>query len=154
MSSPASQSNDRPGGQFCISPMRCKKHSCDRCDPVRTHDSNARTVNFMTSKQHFESPRPRQILPLQNYAAVGDGRSVALIGLDGSVGWWCVPTLDSAPLFDALLDSEHGGFLALHPTEPFQAEHRYREGSNVLETTFTTASGVVRITDSMNSSFA
>jgi GH15 family glucan-1,4-alpha-glucosidase len=108
----------------------------------------------MTSRHHFDTPALRRSLPLQDYAAIGDGRSVALVGLDGSVDWWCVPTLDSDPLFDALLDPKHGGFLALQPTEPFQAERHYREGSNVLETTFTTASGIVRITDSMNSSFA
>jgi GH15 family glucan-1,4-alpha-glucosidase len=79
---------------------------------------------------------------------------VALIGLDGAIAWWCVPNLDSPPLFDSLLNSESGGIFTLQPSEPFRAERTYRKNSNVLETTFITAHGVVRITDSMNSGMA
>jgi hypothetical protein len=57
-------------------------------------------------------------LPLEQYAALGDGRSVALSGIDGSIDWWCVPNMDSPPLFDRLLDSENGGVFSLEPTEP------------------------------------
>jgi len=42
-------------------------------------------------------------LPLSGYAALGDGRSVALSGEDGAIDWWCVPNMDSPPLFDRLL---------------------------------------------------
>lgn len=102
----------------------------------------------------FRSESSRRSLPLKAYSAIGDGRSVAVVGLDGSVQWWCVPNLDSAPLFDALLDAENGGILTMEPTESFSASHNYRENSNVLETTFTTRSGVLKITDSLNSSLA
>lgn len=90
-------------------------------------------------------------LPLEHYAALGDGRSVALIGLDGSIDWWCVPHMDSPPLFDRLLDPASGGFFAVTPREPFQVERRYRPDSNVLETLYITASGRVRLTESLNS---
>ncbi|MBB5060538.1 GH15 family glucan-1,4-alpha-glucosidase [Granulicella aggregans] len=96
----------------------------------------------------------RRVLPLQDYAAIGDGRSVALIGRDGSIGWWCVPNLDSEPLFDSLLDEKAGGVFTLQPKGPFASKHVYRKDSNVLETTFTTETGVVRVTDSLNSSLA
>ena len=79
---------------------------------------------------------------------------MALVAPDGVVAWWCVPNIDSAPLFDTLLDPDRGGFFALQPTEPFRAERRYREDSNVLETVFTCASGTVRLTESMNSTLA
>jgi hypothetical protein len=46
---------------------------------------------------------PEGYLPLEAYAALGDGRSVALTGWDGSIDWWCVPNMDSPPLFDRLL---------------------------------------------------
>ena len=42
-------------------------------------------------------------LPLSDYAALGDGRGVALSGADGGIDWWCVPNMDSPPLFDASL---------------------------------------------------
>ena len=108
----------------------------------------------MSGKYPFDSTAFRRTLKLQDYAAVGDGRSVALIGIDGSVGWWCVPNLDSDPLFDSLLDAKTGGLFTLQPTTHFRVERVYRQGSNVLETTFTTEDGVLRVTDSMNSSLA
>lgn len=89
-------------------------------------------------------------MPLEQYGALGDGRSVALIGLDGSIDWWCVPHMDS-PLFDKLLAPQTGGFFAITPSEPFVAERRYLADSNVLETIFITRQGRARLTESLNS---
>ena len=91
------------------------------------------------------------MLPLAAYAALGDGRSVALVGTDGSVDWWCVPNMDSDPLFDRLLDDAAGGYFVIAPVDAFTTERRYRPDSNVLETVFVTAGGRVRLTDSLNS---
>lgn len=93
-------------------------------------------------------------LALEDYGALGDGRSVALSGADGSIDWWCVPNLDSQPLFDRLLDPEEGGRFTVTPIEPFEVERRYLPDSNVLETIFVTASGRAKITESMNSGTA
>ena len=90
-------------------------------------------------------------LPLEQYGALGDGRSVALIGLDGSIDWWCVPHMDSPPLFDKLLAPQTGGYFSITPNEPFVAERRYLPGSNVLETLFITHGGRARLTESLNS---
>jgi len=93
-------------------------------------------------------------LALEDYGAIGDGRSVALSGADGSIDWWCVPNLDSPPLFNRLLDPEEGGRFTIEPTGPFTVERSYRPGSNVLETVFTTESGRARLTESLNSGTA
>lgn len=93
-------------------------------------------------------------LPLKDYGALGDGRAVVLSGADGSIDWWCVPNMDSPPLFDRLLDPDDGGRFAIAPVEAFTVERRYRDRSNVLETVFTTASGRAVLVESLNSGTA
>ncbi|MEU4244724.1 glycoside hydrolase family 15 protein [Actinoplanes sp. NPDC026619] len=87
--------------------------------------------------------------PIEQYAAIGDGRTVALVAGDGRIDWWPLPAIDAPPVFAALLDPEHGGHLQLCPAEAFTAARRYLGESNVLETTLTTARGQVRITDAL-----
>ncbi|AYD05219.1 glycoside hydrolase family 15 (plasmid) [Neorhizobium sp. NCHU2750] len=93
-------------------------------------------------------------LNIDDYGALGDGRSVALSGVDGSIDWWCVPNMDSMPLFDRLLEPEEGGHFTIVPRDAFTVSRRYRPGSNVLETDFQTASGRARMTESINSGHA
>ncbi|MCM2131336.1 glycoside hydrolase family 15 protein [Larsenimonas rhizosphaerae] len=92
---------------------------------------------------------------LEDYAAIGEGRSVALVGMDGAIDWWCAPNMDSPPLFDRLLDARHGGHFTLVPeADSYRVERRYRDNSNVLETCFITDQGRARITESINSNTA
>jgi GH15 family glucan-1,4-alpha-glucosidase len=60
-----------------------------------------------------------------------------------------VPQVDSPPVFDRILDARDGGCFELQPEDPFESVRRYRTHTNVLETTFTTANGSVRVTDGM-----
>ena len=93
-------------------------------------------------------------LELRDYVALGDGRSVALSGADGSIDWWCVPNMDSPPLFDRLLSPDEGGRFAITPEEPFTVKQRYRDGSNIHETIFSTAGGRAKIVEGVNSGSA
>lgn len=102
----------------------------------------------------FDTRREDGFLPLKAYAALGDGRSVALSGADGSIDWWCVPNMDAPPLFDRLLSPEEGGRFSITPDSAFSVERSYRDGSNVHETVFTTDTGKARITEAMNSGSA
>lgn len=87
--------------------------------------------------------------PLSTYAAIGDGRTVALVAQDGDIDWLPLPCLDGVPAFSALLDAELGGQLSLRPDLPFTTERDYVAGTNVLVTTFTTEQGVVKVTDAL-----
>jgi GH15 family glucan-1,4-alpha-glucosidase len=87
--------------------------------------------------------------PLRDYAALGDGRTVALVARDGSIDWLPLPELDSPTVFAAIVDCERGGLFALAPELPYRSERRYLPGTNVLETTFVTEGGAVRVTDAL-----
>lgn len=90
--------------------------------------------------------------PIEAYAAIGDGRTVALVATDGRIDWWPLPTVDAPPVFSSLV-SEDGGVLRLAPRDArWSCSRRYVHRTNVLETTYTTGSGIATVVDSLNTS--
>jgi len=87
--------------------------------------------------------------PIGSYAAIGDGRTVALLAADGSVDFMSLPSLHAPTTFAALLDPERGGRFTLAPTRDFDVARRYVGRTNVLETTYRTGGGVVRVTEAL-----
>jgi len=87
---------------------------------------------------------------IEDYALIGDTHTAALVGKDGSIDWLCVPRFDSESVFAALLgDPDHGRWLLAPAGGVRRVERTYRGDTLVLETTFDTDEGVVRIVDCM-----
>jgi GH15 family glucan-1,4-alpha-glucosidase len=87
---------------------------------------------------------------IEDYAVIGDTQTAALVGRDGSVDWLCLPRFDSAACFAALLGTpEHGRWKIAPADGRVASDRRYRGDSLVLETTFDTPDGTVRVVDCM-----
>ncbi|MCZ4497471.1 MAG: glycoside hydrolase family 15 protein [Marmoricola sp.] len=90
-----------------------------------------------------------ETLPIEQYALIGDQHSVGLVGSNGSLDWLCLPRFDSASCFSALLGDADRSRWVLRPEGAATVSRRYQGGTNILETTFTTAEGEIRVTDLM-----
>jgi GH15 family glucan-1,4-alpha-glucosidase len=97
-----------------------------------------------------EPARTDGFAAIESYGVIGDSESVTLVARGGAIDWWAAPAIDSPPVFTAVLDPRDGGCFTLEPAVPYQAKRRYLPGTNVLETTFSTRDGTVRVLDSLN----
>ena len=87
--------------------------------------------------------------PISDYGVIGDMHTAALVGLDGSIDWYCAPRFDSPSVFAAILDARKGGRFQLSPVESFTTKQSYEGDSNVLTTVFETKRGKIKLTDFM-----
>ena len=87
--------------------------------------------------------------PIGDYGLIGNRRSAALVGLDGSIDWCCLPRFDSPSVFAALLDTEKGGSFSISPVGPYTSTQRYLGDSNVLETRFSNTEATCVLVDCM-----
>lgn len=87
---------------------------------------------------------------IEDYAVIGDTETAALVAKDGSIDWLCVPSFDSGAVFAALLGTADNGRWQLTPAGGVRrVERQYRGDTLMLETTFHTDAGVVRVIDWM-----
>jgi GH15 family glucan-1,4-alpha-glucosidase len=89
-------------------------------------------------------------LRIEDYALIGDCKTAALVGRDGSIDWLCWPRFDSAACFAALLGTaENGRWLVAPKRSSFRVRRRYRASTLVLETEFETETGSATVIDFM-----
>jgi len=87
---------------------------------------------------------------IEDYAVLGDTQTAALVGLDGSIDWLCLPRFDSGACFASLLgEPRHGRWLLSPAGRVAGARRRYRPDTLILETDFETDGGAVRLIDCM-----
>ena len=87
--------------------------------------------------------------PISDYALIGAMHTSALVSRAGSVDWFCLPAFDSPAVFSRMLDWHRGGYFQICPDHLKSVERRYIEGTNILQTTFTTSTGTALLTDFM-----
>jgi GH15 family glucan-1,4-alpha-glucosidase len=89
--------------------------------------------------------------PIENYGIIGNMRTVALVGLEGSIDWLCFPHFDSPTLFGAMLDDQKGGFFRIAPSDRSNVRYKqfYWPDTNVLVTRFLSPHGVAELVDYM-----
>jgi GH15 family glucan-1,4-alpha-glucosidase len=80
--------------------------------------------------------------PIESYGVIGDLHTVALVGIDGSIDWCCLPHFDSPSVFAAILDDQKGGSFRIASLYEAQHKQMYMPDSNVLVTFLATRASV------------
>jgi GH15 family glucan-1,4-alpha-glucosidase len=89
-------------------------------------------------------------LPIAEHGIIGDLHSIALVGTDGRIDWYCCPRFDSPSVFGAILDKDKGGFYRIAPAvDDWVPKQLYLPDTNVLITRFLTPGGVGEVQDFM-----
>ena len=89
-------------------------------------------------------------LPIHEHGIIGDLHSIALVGTDGRIDWYCCPRFDSPSVFGAILDKDKGGFYRIAPVlDDWVPKQLYLPDTNVLITRFLTPAGVGEVQDFM-----
>src|SRR6266704_5927852 len=88
--------------------------------------------------------------PIENYGIIGNMRTVALVGMNGSIDWYCYPHFDSPSIFGALLDDVKGGRFQISPIgDPVRYKQFYWPSTNILITRFLLPDGIAELEDFM-----
>ncbi|MEU0191027.1 glycoside hydrolase family 15 protein [Streptomyces afghaniensis] len=96
-----------------------------------------------------DMPGSRRYLPIAEHGLIGDLRSVALVGTDGTIDWYCCAAFDAPSVFASILDAERGGCFELAAAVPARTKQFYFPDTNVLITRFFTEDGVGEVQDFM-----
>jgi GH15 family glucan-1,4-alpha-glucosidase len=89
------------------------------------------------------------MLPIEDYALIGDCRSAALVGRDGSIDWLCFPRFDAPSVFGKILDLDRGGSFEVTMRNGEPVGRAYLDDTNVLITRFEGPDGTLEVTDAM-----
>jgi GH15 family glucan-1,4-alpha-glucosidase len=106
-------------------------------------------TGLVAPAEALEAQRARY-LPIAEHGLIGDLHTVALVGTDGTIDWYCCPRFDSPSVFGAILDADRGGRFRIAPErEGWTSKQLYLPDTNVLITRFLTPEGVGEVQDFM-----
>ena len=88
-------------------------------------------------------------LPIEEHGIIGDLQTAALVGVDGTIDWLCLPRFDAPSVFASVLDDEKGGHFGLSPLDYMRSQQLYLPDTNVLLTRFLSPDGVAEVLDFM-----
>ncbi|MCF7551303.1 glycoside hydrolase family 15 protein [Pseudonocardia sp. WMMC193] len=91
----------------------------------------------------------RPPLRIAEHGIIGDLRTAALVGTDGTIDWFCAPRFDSPSVFGSLLGADAGHWTLAPTCEVASRQQFYFPDSNVLITRFLTEHGIVEVQDLM-----
>ena len=114
------------------------------------HEVRARPVGQVASAAARPTPWARY-LPIAEHGLIGDLHTVALVGTDGTIDWYCCPRFDSPSVFAAILDADNGGRFRISPdSDGWTSKQLYLPDTNVLITRFLMPDGVGEVQDFMS----
>jgi GH15 family glucan-1,4-alpha-glucosidase len=110
-----------------------------------------RDASLHTGSAHSPGPADTgRYLPIAEHGLIGDLHTVALVGTEGTIDWYCCPRFDAPSLFGAILDRERGGYWRIAPTGTnWTTKQLYFPETNILITRFLSPHGVAEVQDFM-----
>lgn len=152
------ENNDLSYGLQLESEIEANKQQCEELPEGLRYVADTRRQSINPdhfSQMKLESTcyarRKRGYLPIENYGIIGNMRTVALVGTDSSIDFFCYPTFDSPSIFCRLLDKDKGGHFSINPKASYTSNKQmYLPNSNILTTRFLSDDGVTEITDYMH----
>src|SRR5438445_6091863 len=128
--------------------------SCKRASTSPTCSRSAIACNAPASGLAWRPVIVRPVtgayLPIAEHGVIGDLRTVALVGTEGTIDWYCPGRFDAPSVFGSILDAEHGGSYRIAPaTEGWTSKQLYFPDTNVLITRFLAPEGVTEVIDFM-----
>ncbi|CAO3694789.1 unnamed protein product [Rhizopus stolonifer] len=152
------ENNDLSYGLQLESEIEANKQHCEELPEGLRYVADTRRQSI--NPDHFSqmklentcyAHRKRGYLPIENYGIIGNMRTVALVGTDSSIDFFCYPTFDSPSIFCRLLDKDKGGHFSVNPKASYTSNKQmYLPNSNILTTRFLSDDGVTEITDYMH----
>src|SRR5215468_71867 len=106
-------------------------------------------IRSASRRQGSASHSVARYLPIAEHGVIGDLHTIALVGTDGTIDWYCAPRFDSPSVFASILDRVRGGFYRIAPERECTVKQLYFPDTNVLITRFLSEDGVGEVEDFM-----